>query len=372
LLFFGVLFNYLLVSPAGAMGRFFFPALPALAILPFYGLSRWLDLARAKSPITKLAWATNILLAGLTIVTLWGYLQTAYARPSSFTIDTVVPHPTNAQFDNLVKLRGYDVNTTAVQPGDVLELELYWEVTGQPPGNYLMFLHLIDENGIMVAQRDTHPGLGNFPSGRWQPGDQFVDKVRLHIPETMYTPSTADLSLGLYVPDGYRLGITAADGSGLGDALVLETITLQSAAGEAPNPIQQNFNDKSALVGYEYNTQQLQPGDVLAVNLYWQALQKLDRNYEVEMWVCDEPCEKWMSPRAAAVHPLHPPTSAWQPGQTISDTVQLSLPGDIPAGTYFIHVALIDPMTKEPQNILADDGHILDNRLLLARVRLTP
>ncbi|MCP4362979.1 MAG: phospholipid carrier-dependent glycosyltransferase, partial [Chloroflexi bacterium] len=120
LLFFGVLFNYLLVSPAGAMGRFFFPALPALAILTFYGLSRWLDLAKAKLPITKLAWATNILLAGLTIVTLWGYLQPAYARPSSFTIDTVVPHPTNAQFDNLVKLRGYDVNTTAVQPGDVL------------------------------------------------------------------------------------------------------------------------------------------------------------------------------------------------------------------------------------------------------------
>ena len=40
-LFFAVIFNYLLVSPAGPMGRFFFPALPSLALLLFYGLSRW-------------------------------------------------------------------------------------------------------------------------------------------------------------------------------------------------------------------------------------------------------------------------------------------------------------------------------------------
>ena len=39
--FFAVLFNYLLVSPAGPMGRFFFPALPALGILMFYGLTLW-------------------------------------------------------------------------------------------------------------------------------------------------------------------------------------------------------------------------------------------------------------------------------------------------------------------------------------------
>ena len=38
-IFFAVLFNYLLVSPAGPMGRFFFPALSSLAVLIFYGLS---------------------------------------------------------------------------------------------------------------------------------------------------------------------------------------------------------------------------------------------------------------------------------------------------------------------------------------------
>ena len=53
LLFFVVVFNYLLVSPAGAMGRFFFPALPALALLTFYGLSAWLDLIWTPKPATN-------------------------------------------------------------------------------------------------------------------------------------------------------------------------------------------------------------------------------------------------------------------------------------------------------------------------------
>ena len=38
LLFFAVLFNYMLISPAGPMGRFFFPGLPALVLLTAAGL----------------------------------------------------------------------------------------------------------------------------------------------------------------------------------------------------------------------------------------------------------------------------------------------------------------------------------------------
>jgi hypothetical protein len=39
-----VLFNYMMVSTAGPMGRFFFPALPAFGLLIFYGLSQWLTI----------------------------------------------------------------------------------------------------------------------------------------------------------------------------------------------------------------------------------------------------------------------------------------------------------------------------------------
>jgi 4-amino-4-deoxy-L-arabinose transferase-like glycosyltransferase len=386
-LFFAVLFNYLLLSPAGAMGRFFFPALPALAVLTFYGWSQWGDwilgywdigildntsISQYPNIPNSFAWLMNGMMALLTAVSLLFFLRQAYARPPEWVAGTAVPNPTNAQFDTLAILRGYELSRDTLRPGDELTVKLYWEVTGKPPGDYLLFTHLIDENGLMVAQRDTHPGLGNFPTGQWQPGVRFVDTIRLHMPETMYAPGQANLSIGLYAPDAYRLGITAADGTGLGDALTLGTIELQPLAGEMPNPLNQNFNDKLRLVGYEYNGRTFHPGDVLAVTLYWQALAQLESDYEVEVWLCDEPCERWMSPRVTATDPLNPPSSTWATGQTISQTVLLSLGTDLPPGPYLIHVALIDPMTKEPQNVLAEDGHILDNRLLLSRVRVDP
>lgn len=388
LLFFAVLFNYLLVSPAGAMGRFFFPALPALAILTFYGLSRWVEwiwgdreMGRLRDsrisqsphlPISYFAWIINGVMAGLTAVALFAFLQPAYARPSTFATDTAVPNAINAQFDTFAILRGYELSADAMRPGDELIAKLYWEVTGQPPGDYLLFTHLIDENGIMVAQRDTHPGLGNFPSSQWQPGDRFVDIVRLHMPETMVAPGQASLNIGLYAPGGYRLGITAADGTGLGDALELGTVALEPLPGNVPNPLNQNFNDQIRLVGYEYNSRVLEPGDVLAVTLYMEAVQGVNTDYEIEVGMCGDPCAEWMMPQVTAVRPLNPPTSTWLPGEIISDTTLFSISSDMPAGSYLIHVALIDPMTKEPQNVLAEDGHIVEDRLLLARVRVTP
>lgn len=383
LILFAVLFNYLLVSPAGAMGRFFFPALPALAILTFYGLSQWGELVwqtgyigqwrqhrPPERPTFYFAWVVNGVMAGLTAVAFFAFLQPAYARPPSF--NQPAPNPIEAQFDQFVVLEGYQINHGRLQPGDELRINLYWRVIAQPPGNYLLFTHLIDENGIIVAQRDTHPGLGNFPSSQWQAGDRFVDTVRLHMPDTMMAPSTATLSIGLYAPDAYRLGITAVDGRGLGDSLTLTTVDLQPAATDYPNALQTNFNNLLRLRGYTYNGRLFKPGDVLDVRLYWQALRPLSQDYEVELWVCDDPCERWMAPRATAVLPLTPATSQWTAVDVVENSYLLSLPGDLPAGSYLIHVALLDPVTKEPQNLLFEDGHIGDNRLLLARVRIAP
>ncbi|MCB8987521.1 MAG: phospholipid carrier-dependent glycosyltransferase [Ardenticatenaceae bacterium] len=213
LLFFGVLFNYLLISPAGPMGRFFFPALPALSVLLTYGLSQYAALV--KRPFAADVWLAGILQGGLilmTVIALGGYLRPAYARPPSFAANAPLPNPVNAQFDTLVNLRGYEVGQTAVTPGGAIDVELYWEVTGKPPGDYLLFVHLIDENGLIIAQRDTHPGLGNFPASNWEPGDRFVESIQLVVPETAYTPNEATLSIGYYAPGSYRLGITAPDG----------------------------------------------------------------------------------------------------------------------------------------------------------------
>lgn len=66
------------------------------------------------------------------------------------------------------------------------------------------------------------------------------------------------------------------------------------------------------------------------------------------------------------------PTNTWRPGQVVSDRHVVPVDASLPPGSYRIHVALIDSVTKEPQNIVAEDGHWIDNHLLLARIRVWP
>ena len=388
-LLFAVVFNYLLVSPAGAMGRFFFPALPALALLTFYGLAAWVDWLGSSKPAAILAAVVNVGMAALTIVAIFGYLAAAFARPESFAAEGAssplgagVPNPTNAQFDSFAILRGYELDDTTLQPGGYITIDLYWEVIGQPPGNFLLFVHLIDEaTGTLIAQRDTHPGLGNFPSSQWQPGDRFVDSIRLHASETMYTPGNAKLSIGLYAPgeNSYRLGIANPDGTFLGDALPLGDITIAEVANwredgrSFPNLLNQNFFNDVRLTGYAYSQRVLKPGDALEVTLYWEALRDAPPDYMVEVVLCQPPCADWMPMLTTDISPPQSaPTSSWQSGQIVADTHILPLDPNLPPGSYSIHVALIDAVTKAPQNIVAEDGHYIDDRLLLSDIRVQP
>ena len=372
---FGVLFNYMLVSPAGAMGRFFFPGLPALALLVFYGLDQWRRLLPLRrDTATAAAWGLNLAMLALALVALFGYLAPAYARPGSFA-GADIPNPIDAQFDNLVKLRGYALSSDTLRPGEPLDVDLYWEVTGQPPGNYLLFVHVRDEDGLMVVQRDTHPGLGKLPSSQWRPGDRFYETVRLYIPETAYVPRTATVSIGLYAPTppAYRLGITGPGGEAWGDALELGQVNLIPAGDAHPNPQNQNFNDEIRLVGYEYSQRLLHPGDALTVTLYWEALRDKLPDYLVQVHMVGEYDENqvWLTsdwrPQAGQL-----PTPEWAAGQIVRDSHLVLLPADLPPGVYRINVALLDATSRTRQNIVAEDGHWINDHLLLAPFHVEP
>ncbi|MBK9051287.1 MAG: hypothetical protein IPL78_10320 [Chloroflexi bacterium] len=179
------------------MGRFFFPGLPALVLLMIAGIVRAVSFLATLVPTitprgqlsTRISQFTIIAMLVLALVALFGYLQPAYARPRTFATTEPIPNPIQAQFDFFANLQGYNLSTTTLRPGEPLDIDLYWQVTGQPPGNYILFIHLTNGLDLLVSQRDTHPGLGNFPSSEWRPGDRFVDSIRIYLPETAYAPT---------------------------------------------------------------------------------------------------------------------------------------------------------------------------------------
>ncbi|HOU13292.1 MAG TPA: glycosyltransferase family 39 protein [Anaerolineae bacterium] len=126
------------------------------------------------------------------------------------TPDTSPVHAVTATFDSQIALRGYDGPTTA-QPGETVTVTLYWEALRAPDGDFTAFVHLWRPgDAAPLAQHDSPPRLGWYPTTVWQAGDRVPDTHPLDIPADL-PPGEYPLWAGLYrTSDGIRL---AADGS---------------------------------------------------------------------------------------------------------------------------------------------------------------
>ena len=130
----------------------------------------------------------------------------------------------NVQVGDVIRLLGYTLPETAVHPGDIIPLTLFWQADEAPTARYKVFIHLINEAGTLVAQTDNEPVGGFVPTTQWQPGERVVDRYGIllprDIPEGAYT-----LLVGMYDLAGQRLPITR-DGIPQDDALRLIHVNL--------------------------------------------------------------------------------------------------------------------------------------------------
>ena len=103
----------------------------------------------------------------------------------------------NLAFGPHISLLGYTTNVTAVQPGDILQVSLFWQTAVPLTDRYKVFLHLLDEQGHIVAQRDSEPGGGLALTTVWVPGETVVDNHGILLPLGM-ADGRYSLRLGLY------------------------------------------------------------------------------------------------------------------------------------------------------------------------------
>jgi hypothetical protein len=354
-----VLYAYITVSPAGAMGRFFFPGFPALAVLWGVGLTpkpaRW-----------GAAGLVTLGMLGFALAALVGYLAPAYAIPPAITLEA--EPAMDVPIGDAARVLGYRVNTTELHPGEELAVTVTWEIVQPTDIPYMVFVHVLDPQGVMIAQRDTYTGLGNYPSTWWRPGHIFEETYRVEIPETAYTPDTGTVSIGLYNPDVGRLPV--ADPNAQEDALVLTEVDLL-AYPDAPYPNEQfqDFEGRFALVGYTMEPRAVAPGGTITVTLYWQALDPPQANYNVFLHVR----QGWDLTIAGNDGPPNvdpPETRTWEPGRVYVDERVLSFGEEAPPGLYEVEVGLFSNEDGERLYIVAEDGHIIDDWLPLSNIRV--
>jgi hypothetical protein len=124
-------------------------------------------------------------------------------------------------FGEHITLDGYTLSTPRVQPGDILQLDLFWRTAAPVSERYKVFVHVLDQNGQIVAQTDREPGAGQQPTTNWESNKSIVDRYGVSIPEDA-APGTYAIQVGLYGFAEKRLPVSAG-----GDALRVTSVEVQ-------------------------------------------------------------------------------------------------------------------------------------------------
>ncbi len=113
-----------------------------------------------------------------------------------------------------------------VKAGEMLPVTLYWQAKGPTPTSYTTFVHLVNEQGTLIAQSDSIPGKGTLPSTAWSPGEVIPDPRIISLPADM-PQGVYTLLAGLYDPtDGRRLSVTDGRADAKDNAIVIERIQI--------------------------------------------------------------------------------------------------------------------------------------------------
>ena len=134
-------------------------------------------------------------------------------------------HPLDLTLEGGHRLLGYDL-IAGEGPGSPVNLVLYWAPAGATDLRYSTFVHLLDPDGVILAQSDGEPAAGQLPTTAWITGEIVADPHSLAIPPDA-SPGTYRLAVGLYHPaTGQRLPFVDANGAVISDNVTLPSCLL--------------------------------------------------------------------------------------------------------------------------------------------------
>jgi hypothetical protein len=136
----------------------------------------------------------------------------AYAPP----LPTQTAKKSLAHFGEHIVLQDYLWMTDAAASGDVIRLSLTWrtnDATLPIATRYKVFVHVLNPQDQIVAQRDTEPMAELAPTTTWNPGEPIVDHHGIRLP-TNLSPQALRVAVGLYDPQtGARLPVRDEQGN---------------------------------------------------------------------------------------------------------------------------------------------------------------
>ncbi len=223
----------------------------------------------------------------------------------------------------------------SAQPGDRILLAALWQAGEYNLDNLSLVFDLVDAAG------QTHPHIGasftpsreyNLP--RWKIGATVLGQYWLDIPPET-APGPATLQLHLINVSGYPY-----DEVFTFDTLeILPTERNFTPPKKFDMPLKADFSGQTTLLGVDCpQVCQTGPGETVTLTLYWRSDSPTNTSYTIFTHLLD-------SNETVLINADHVPqkiTPAWVPNEIITDPITLTLPPDLPPGSYPLEVGLYD------------------------------
>jgi hypothetical protein len=122
------------------------------------------------------------------------------------------------------------------------------------------------------------------------------------------------------------------------------------------------FPEAPTLRGYAVSPYQTEPGGELRTSLFWQGNPGATRSLSSFVHIRNSQSDQLVNPRTGSDiwaqedrdAPGGFPTSDYAAGKLYKDEFRVSLPQDMPPGTYYLEIGLTDPATGEQLDPQAD------------------
>lgn len=303
---------------------------------------------RFKKPAFWLSPATLLVLVGLTLL--------------NFRVG-VLAWPREADFED--------------DTGQLSSVEFVRRTTG--PADCIV---VDDVRAALLAERPIPPNLSEPSHSRVAAGLLSTEEViaaaierdcpvLIMGPRFSNLPNFAQTAASVYA---LKLLFANPDGS--------HTVTVYAVKTDSRAEPAQIFNlsldNQVILKGADLTPTPWRPGQTVSISTYWQAQQKMAQDYKIFMHLKNEAGQTvqtldhypfqsdddylttYIMPNPIYWQDGHPPdasyypatgllpTRLWLPGQTLKETVQLTLPADLARGVYTLEVGMYDEATLAP------------------------
>lgn len=316
-----------------SQGRLMFPAISVASIALFLGI-------RAVVPqkfITVLTICLGIGMFAIAVSVPFRNISQAYPKPLLLKEQDLAGsiQPLNINFEGKAELLGYRISKAKFDPGENLEITLFWKSLSELDENYSVFVHLFGKDDEPIGQSDSYPSGGAYATRLWRPGDVISDRHKVTINAAASTPSVGRIRAGMYILPSFRtLQATDALGRPIGPSPSIATVKL---VGNNRKPVGElaelaSFEHRIALVGVDLPRTEVAPGEKLSGSLVWWAKDSISEDYTVFVQLIgrDGLIAQYDSQPVRGYYP----TSLWEIGEIIDDSFQIAISPDVQEGSY--------------------------------------